>query len=70
MRLQNLDADPTLPPVNDAIQYWFVFDGQLDNGLTAKLESLLDDRNELCLTNGERIKAPGKSSLYTYLRGP
>lgn len=43
----------------DTIQYWFVFDGPLDRKLTDPLESLLDNKNELCLINGERIKPPG-----------
>eukprot|EP00795_Rhopilema_esculentum_P014239 gene14239-5264_t len=42
----------------DDIHYWFVFDGPLDMNLTGPLESLLDDRQELCLVNGEHIKPP------------
>eukprot|EP00794_Sanderia_malayensis_P003656 gene3656-4173_t len=49
------DLDSTSDSSN-SIQYWFVFDGQLDDTLTSKLESLLDGRNELCLMSGERIK--------------
>lgn len=44
--------------IRETIQYWFVFDGPMDAGLTEPLESLLDSKNVLCLTNGERIKPP------------